>query len=44
MIKIWCTKCNCLMEDKGIAMDYPRDGVFFICPTCNYRIVIFIIK
>jgi len=23
-------------------MDYPTDGVFFICPTCNHKIVVFI--
>lgn len=42
MIRIWCTNCDCNMKDKGIAMDYPIDGVFFVCPKCNYRIVVFI--
>lgn len=41
MIKIWCTKCDCNFKDKGIAMDYPTDGVFFVCPNCGHRIVVY---
>ena len=32
------------MEYKGIALDCPKDGKFYICPKCNYRIIIFLIN
>lgn len=38
--KIWCTKCDVVLENKGVALDCPEDGIFYECPTCNYRIVI----
>ena len=40
-LRIWCTKCDVDMVDKGIALDCPNDGTFYVCPTCNYRIVVF---
>lgn len=40
-LRIWCTKCDVNLIKKGIALDCPRDGVFYICPSCNYRIVVF---
>ena len=40
-IRIWCTKCDVDMIEKGIALDCPIDGIFYICPSCNYRIVYF---
>lgn len=39
-VRSWCIKCDIDMIDKGIALDYPADGVFYECPTCNYKIVI----
>jgi hypothetical protein len=41
-IKVWCTKCDCLLEAKGKALDCPIDGIFIICPSCGYRATIFI--
>jgi len=41
-IRIWCTKCDVDMIEKGIALDYPIDGTCYVCPCCNHRIVIFI--
>jgi len=38
--KICCTKCDMILENKGIALDCPDDGIFYECPKCNYRIVI----
>lgn len=40
-MRIWCTKCDIDLVKKGIALDCPGDGVFYQCPSCNYRIVIF---
>ena len=40
-IRIWCTKCDIDMVESGIALDCPIDGIFFICPSCNHRIVYF---
>ena len=40
-LRIWCTECDVDMVDKGIALDCPEDGTFYVCPTCNHRIVIF---
>ena len=37
--KIWCTKCDIELKNKGIALDCPEDGIFYECPSCNYRIV-----
>lgn len=39
--RLWCTKCDVDMIKKGIALDCPEDGVFYECPSCKYRIVIF---
>lgn len=39
--KVWCTQCDCDMLNKGVAMDCPADGVFFECPDCKHRIVVF---
>ncbi len=39
--RVWCTKCDIDLENKGIALDCPEDGIFYECPKCNYRIVIF---
>ena len=39
--RIWCTKCDVDMIEKGIAIDCPDNGIFYICPNCNYRIVVF---
>ena len=39
--KVWCTKCDRNMSISGNAMDCPVDGVFYICPKCGNRIVIF---
>lgn len=39
--KIWCTKCDVVLENKGVALDCPEDGTFYVCPKCNCRIVIF---
>jgi len=41
-MRIWCTKCDIDMEMKGIAMDCPSDGIFYECPYCNARIVVWI--
>lgn len=41
-IKLWCTKCDHLLENKEIALDSPVDGRFMICPKCKHRIIIFI--
>ena len=38
--KYWCCKCDISMENKGVALDCPEDGIFYECPKCNYRIVI----
>jgi len=38
--RFWCTKCDIELENKGIALDCPEDGTFYVCPKCNYRIVI----
>lgn len=40
-LRLWCTKCDVDMVDKGFALDCPEDGTFYICPTCNRRIVVF---
>ena len=40
-LRIWCTECDVDMVKKGIALDCPKDGLFYECPSCNYRIVIF---
>lgn len=40
-LRLWCTKCDVDMIKKGIALDCPRDGIFYECPSCNYKIVIF---
>jgi len=40
-IRIWCTHCDEDMVDSGIAMDCPIDGRFYVCPKCNFRIVVF---
>ena len=40
-LRLWCTKCDVDLIDKGIALDCPNDGVFYECPSCNYKIVIF---
>ncbi len=40
-LRVWCTKCDKPMKNNGIALDCPEDGVFYKCPSCNYRIVIF---
>ncbi len=40
-IRIWCTQCDVDMEKKGIALDCPKDGTFYICPKCKHRIVVF---
>ncbi len=39
--KIWCTKCDLELENKGIALDCPEDGIFYICPSCDYKIAVF---
>lgn len=39
--RIWCTKCDCNMKQSEQALDCPDDGLFFICPTCKHRIVVF---
>ena len=39
--RLWCTKCDVNLIKKGIALDCPADGVFYECPSCNYRIVSF---
>ena len=39
--RIWCTKCDVDMIEKGSAMDCPDNGIFYVCPDCNYRIVVF---
>jgi len=38
---LWCTKCDVDLIKKGIALDCPEDGIFYECPSCNYRVVIF---
>ncbi len=40
-LKFWCCKCDIVLKEDGIALDCPEDGVFYKCPSCNYRIVIF---
>lgn len=40
-MRMWCTKCDVDMVKKGIALDCPEDGIFYQCPSCNNRIVIF---
>ena len=40
-MRLWCTKCDVNMIKKGIALDCPEDGIFYQCPSCNYRIVVF---
>lgn len=40
-LRIWCTKCDIDMIKKGIALDCPKDGTFYICPTCGIRIAVF---
>ena len=40
-LRFWCTKCDVNLIKKGIALDCPADGVFYECPSCNYRIVSF---
>ena len=40
-LRIWCTKCDVDMVESGIALDCPRDGIFYVCPSCNCRIVLF---
>ena len=40
-MRIWCCNCDVDMQNKGIALDCPIDGVFYICPECNVRIVVF---
>ena len=39
--RLWCTKCDVDLIKKGIALDCPEDGIFYECPSCNYRIVSF---
>jgi len=39
--RLWCTKCDVDLIKKGIALDCPEDGIFYECPSCNYRVVIF---
>ena len=40
-IRIWCTQCDIDMEDKGVALDCPKDGRYYECPKCKFRIVVF---
>ena len=40
-LRLWCTKCDADLIKKGIAIDCPEDGIFYECPSCNYRIVSF---
>ena len=40
-LRIWCTKCDVNLVNKGTALDCPVDGIFYACPICNYRIVVF---
>ena len=40
-LRLWCTKCDIDLIKKGIALDCPEDGIFYKCPSCNYRIVSF---
>ena len=40
-LRLWCTKCDIDLIKKGIALDCPEDGIFYECPSCNYRIVSF---
>jgi hypothetical protein len=40
-LRLWCAKCDIALVKKGIALDCPEDGVFYECPSCNYRIVSF---
>lgn len=39
--RLWCTKCDINLIKKGTALDCPEDGIFYECPSCNYRVVIF---
>ena len=43
-VRIWCTKCDENMKEQGIALNHPTDGVFFVCPKCKNRIVIYLEK
>lgn len=40
-IRIWCTKCDVDMIESSLAMDCPDNGIFYVCPNCNYRIIVF---
>jgi len=40
-VRVYCTKCDVDMKNSGIALDCPSDGVFYICPKCQIRIVIY---
>ncbi|KKL98884.1 hypothetical protein LCGC14_1819980 [marine sediment metagenome] len=40
-LKIWCTKCDVVLKKKGVALDCPEDGIFYVCPKCEYKIVVF---
>jgi DNA-directed RNA polymerase subunit RPC12/RpoP len=39
--RVWCVKCDKNMKYEGIAFDHPADGDLYICPKCDYRIIIF---
>ena len=39
--RVYCTQCDQDMIYSGMALDYPRDGLFFTCEKCKFRIVLF---